>query len=65
MYINEDNFVEELHKRFMLTCRRCQSTNVKVDIVKGIDYGGETGYSSGHISIGCNTCGQNDIVMDI
>jgi len=38
---------------------------VVLDIEQGVNYGGKTGYSSGHISIGCNACKQNDVMVYI
>ena len=52
---------EELKAAYKLVCKKCGSENVEVDIELGEYYGGETGGSSGHISLGCNNCGQNDV----
>lgn len=54
---------EEIEIRFKLTCRKCNSENVRIDIEQGIDYGGETGYYSGHITVGCNNCNDNDVYI--
>jgi hypothetical protein len=54
---------QEIEAAFKLICNKCQSENVRIDIEHGIDYGGETGYSSGHLAIGCNDCGKNDIYI--
>ena len=48
---------------FKLVCKKCGSEDIALDIEQGVDYGGETGYSSGHISIGCNACKQNDVYI--
>ena len=56
---------EELLSKFKLICKHCGSENVVVEIEQGIDYGGETGYSNGHISVGCNDCKQNDLYLSI
>jgi hypothetical protein len=56
---------EELEQQFKLVCRKCNSENVRVDIEQGIDYGGMTGWSPGHLAIGCNDCGKNDYFLSI
>lgn len=56
---------EEIKAAFKLVCKKCGSEDVVIDIEQGIDYGGETGYSSGHISLGCNVCKQNDVYIRI
>ena len=57
------NEAEEIEAAFKLVCKKCGSEDVVIDIERGIDYGGETGYSSGHISLGCNACKQNDVYI--
>lgn len=52
--------IAQLTSQFAIACKKCGSANVVVDIEHGVDYGGETGYSSGHFSLGCNNCKQND-----
>lgn len=59
------NEAEEIQAAFKLVCKKCGSENVVVDVEEGVDYGGETGYSSGRITIGCNDCKQNDICIPI
>lgn len=56
---------EEIQAAFRLVCKKCGSENVVIDVDQGIDYGGETGYSPGHITIGCNDCKQNDVYISI
>lgn len=56
---------EEIEAAFKLVCKKCGSENVRIDIEQGIDYGGDTGYGSGHLAIGCNDCGKNDIYISI
>lgn len=56
---------EELVRRFKIVCRECGSENTVIDIEEGVDYGGMTGYSPGHITIGCNDCKKNDFYMSI
>lgn len=56
---------EEIEAAFKLVCKKCGSENVRIDIALGIDYGGDTGYDSGHLAIGCNDCGKNDIYISI
>ena len=56
---------EDLLVRFKIVCRKCGSENTVLDIEQGQDYGGETGYSPGHITIGCNHCKANDFYMSI
>ena len=56
---------ENIRLAFKMVCTKCSSEDVAIDIEQGIDYGGETGYSSGHISLGCNACKQNDVYISI
>ena len=56
---------EEIKQSFKLVCKKCGSEDVVIDVEKGVDYGGETGYSSGYISLGCNACKQNDVCISI
>ena len=56
---------ERLKAAYKLMCKKCGSENVVIDIEQGIDYGGETGYNSGHISLGCNDCKKNDVYISI
>jgi len=56
---------KEITNAFKLACKKCGSEDVVIDIERGIDYGGDTGYSSGHISIGCNSFKQNDVMIYI
>ena len=55
----------EIKMAFNLVCKKCGSDDVVIDIEQGIDYGGETGYSGGHISLGCNACKQNDVYIGL
>ena len=57
-----ESVFEEIEKRYKLICRKCNSENVVVsEISDPINYGGETGYQSGTVAIGCNDCKQNDM----
>jgi hypothetical protein len=56
---------DRLKQQFTLVCRKCGSEDVVINIEEGIDYGGQTGYQSGTISIGCNACKDNDFWMSI
>ena len=56
---------ENIRLAFKLVCTKCGGEDVSIDIEQGVDYGGETGYSGGHISLGCNACGQNDVYISI
>lgn len=56
----EDDEVKDLRERFRIVCRKCGSENVAVNMEQGIDYGGQTGYQSGRMQIGCNDCNKND-----
>jgi hypothetical protein len=53
--------VEEIKAAFKLVCKKCGSEDVVLDYEGGIDYGGQTGYQSGWLSIGCNACKKNDV----
>jgi hypothetical protein len=57
--------VDELRQRFKLVCRACDSDDVAINIEDGINYGGQTGYQEGSITIGCNACKRNDFWMSI
>jgi hypothetical protein len=61
----EPTDTERFQSAFRLVCQKCGSSNCVIDIEQGVNYGGETGYSSGHISAGCNDCKQNDLYIDI
>jgi hypothetical protein len=54
---------EEIKAAFKLVCKKCGSENVTLDIEQGMNYGGQTGYSSGHISLGCADCKDNDVFI--
>jgi hypothetical protein len=55
--------IVKLTDAFKLTCKKCGSDDVVLDAEDGVDYGGETGYSPGQITAGCNNCKQNDVVV--
>jgi hypothetical protein len=61
----EDYEITELRQRFKLICLKCGSDNIALDLDKGIDYGGATGYSPGTLSFGCNACKENDYFMSV
>lgn len=52
---------ERIKAAFELVCKKCGSDDVVIYIEEGVDFGGETGYSPGYISIGCNGCEKNDL----
>ena len=54
---------DEIKQAFRIICKKCGSEDVVLDIELGVDYGGETGYSNGHITLGCNACKQNDVYI--
>lgn len=54
---------KEIKAAFIILCKKCGSENVVIDIEEGHNYGGQTGYSGGHLSIGCNDCAQNDVLI--
>lgn len=56
----DNDELKTLQSQFKLICRKCGSDDVVMDCEEGIDYGGMTGYQEGHLSIGCNSCKQND-----
>lgn len=60
----EKTALEELLTKFKLVCCKCGSENVVADCESGIDYGGETGWSSGSFTVGCNDCQANDFYAD-
>jgi hypothetical protein len=61
----EPTDAERIEAAFTFTCKKCGSTNVRLHIEEGIDWGGQTGYQEGTISIGCNACQDNDIYFSI
>jgi hypothetical protein len=44
-------------KPFSIVCNSCLSFDIETIGEQGIDYGGQTGYSSGSTVIKCNSCG--------
>lgn len=54
---------DELRERFTLTCRKCGSGNIAVNIERSrpsVDSA-----MPGELQIGCNDCKQNDFSADI
>jgi len=58
---SEPTDAELIEAAFTFTCKKCGSTNVRLNIEEGINWGGHTGYQAGSISIGCNNCQDNDV----
>lgn len=56
---------EEIRVAFKLVCKKCGSEEVVIEIEQGVDYGGQTGYDPGYISLGCNACKQNDVYISL
>ncbi len=56
---------EQIQEAFKLACKKCGSDDVVIDIEQGINYGGQTGYDPGHLTIGCNACKQNDVYISL
>lgn len=42
---------------FRIICTKCGGTEIEIIGEQGIDYGGETGYSSGSTVVKCLKCG--------
>lgn len=42
---------------FRIICTKCGSMNIEIIGERGVDYGGETGYSPGSTVIKCLKCG--------
>lgn len=42
---------------FAVVCNKCGGMDIEIIGERGIDYGGETGYSPGSTVIKCNGCG--------
>ena len=59
------NDEDDFRASFKLTCKKCGSENVALDIERGVDYGGDSGYSAGHINIRCSDCKQNSVFINI
>lgn len=43
---------------FSVVCNKCGSVDIEIIGVRGIDYGGQTGYQEGSTAIKCNKCGS-------
>jgi hypothetical protein len=56
---------DDIKQAFKLICRKCGSEDVVIDIQELVDYGGETGWSGGYITFGCNACKQNDLHISV
>jgi hypothetical protein len=54
----------ELRARFTLTCRRCKSQNVVVDVEPARIWS-EVTAQDGAFSMGCNDCKANDFHMTL
>lgn len=60
----EEGELKSLRNYFDIVCRKCGSKDeVVVNLERGIDYGGETGYQPGSLQIGCNACKNNDYYL--
>lgn len=58
--VSGDTDLEDLFGKdapFAVVCNKCGSMDVDIFGEKGIDYGGQTGYSPGETVIKCNGCG--------
>lgn len=62
--MDEDD-IKQVQERFKLVCRKCSSENVVVSMTPPVNYGGQTGWQSGDIAIGCNDCKTNDLHITI
>ena len=51
---------EDFDKHFVITCRKCGGSNILMHVTEGVDWGGETGYDCGSISIYCSECPDNN-----
>jgi ribosomal protein S27E len=59
--VQADNGYEEAFgtdKLFSIICNKCGSADIEIIGERGIDYGGQTGYSPGSTAIKCNGCGS-------
>lgn len=59
--VNADNGLDEMFgkdKLFSVVCNKCGSLEIEIIGERGIDYGGQTGYSPGSTAIKCNSCGS-------
>ena len=57
--------LNELKQKFKLVCLKCGSDDVAISVEEGINYGGQTAYQPGTVSIGCNACKENDFWVSI
>jgi hypothetical protein len=64
MQVDQDDF-KRLQEHFKLVCKKCGSDNVAVSLTPPVNYGGQTGWQSGDLSIGCNACKNNDLYITI
>ena len=49
---------KEWKEKFTILCKKCGSQKVEFFGEAGVDYGGETGYSSGENGFKCLVCGN-------
>ncbi len=54
--------IQELFVAFNITCRKCGSDDVVIDLTPEKHYSDDT-VSAGSISYGCNACRQNDGII--
>lgn len=64
MSIEVDAFLKAFSENFSLICQKCGDRCV-MGIERGINYGGQTGYQQGLLSVGCNQCKDHDLHLDL
>lgn len=65
MYENRQDVVNEVLKRFTLTCKKCGSTNVVLSVNEGWSGTFITVGDPGEVVFGCNDCKQNDYSFSV
>lgn len=54
--------MQAIRTKFKITCRKCDSEDVVINIEEGRQLS-EVTFTSGSVSIGCNACKQNDLFL--
>lgn len=53
---------EDIKERFRLICKKCGSEDVRISVEPAYSYSEMTG-GGGYMTIGCNECKQNDLMV--
>jgi len=58
----EDKF-EEIRAHFKLVCKKCNSEDITIYVTDGQMGSEETGWMEGMLSITCQGCSNNDLII--